>query len=138
MATKKYHFLPCLSSSGPTAFASMEFEQVCRNVTLLAFGPVMFVSCVPIAMKNTPLSSHRADTARPTAELSPPVMTSTLSCEIKRFVSVEPVAGTLASSPLTISYLMRLFFFVASATATSIPCCCDAAAAAYTPEKLSM
>ena len=71
-----------------------------------------------------------ADTASPTAELRQPVRTSTFSCEIRRFASVVPVAGLLASSPLTSSYLMRLFFFIASATATSMPWCCDCDAAA--------
>ena len=85
----------------------------------------MFVSCVPIAKKNVLFSAAIDPTARPTAEERQPVKTSTFACEMRRLASLEPIAGWLALSPLTISNLMRLFVFSKTAIAASRPVCCD-------------
>jgi len=126
----KYQRLPFFRSAGPTAAASIALEHVARKQTRLAFGPVMFVSCVPIATKSVPFSSAIAETARPTADERQPESTSTFSCEIKRFASLEPTAGWFASSPRTIVNCTREFFRFQLSTAACKPVCCDSDAAA--------
>ncbi len=126
----KYQRLPFLSNAGPTALASIMFEQVVRKQTRLALGPVMLVSWVPMATKKMPFSSEMADTASPTADERQPVRTSTFSCEIRRLASFEPTAGWFASSPRTISNCTREFLRLAMSMAACKPVCCDSEAAA--------
>src|SRR5581483_9156202 len=133
--------LPVFFISGPTTTrAIMMLSAAARNVVRWADLPVMVSSWVPASTSGQPSWEQASDTASPTADDTPPTITSTFSWPMSSRAPRAPMSALVASSRMRTSMRRPPRIppaSLSSSTASWAPAICDAPEAANVPERES-